>query len=552
MMSDDKKNDLELELELDDLDDYLDDDLDDPLFLDEEALLEEEFQPEPPHALHEPKDNVETQAPSSAPQSYFSDFRQPSSLSQTTPQQVTAPDLTNFVAPQNLYTETDEFLSDADTSASHDDFINDFEEFNDSETQYDEDDFEDSYHESDDAQADAPATATDYSANKTFLQNHLNKLIIGGGVFAGLIIFLVQFGGLGQTQKTNSDLGQPTINATAQDNTPIVMDTIPQETQTNPAVTGQPVDQANVPPQNQQQDDILAQTGDIESSLAFEDQQPKTDAPALPAINDVENVETLNAVPTNPSSFEQKQKKITFVDKNVPLSNDEQTKPTKQEVAETSAVPADLINQLNQDIDHKISKITSDFDQRVLSIENKIKSQPSSPAPQTPDSINPAIDPESVAKMQAKIDQMEKLVDSLQQKITALETTPQSTPQTPSTNPMPIQKIEAAPEEVSKEEKSIKPEKAPVEKIEKKTVKKPSAKQKKPKNSAPKPEPKAKKWTLKSIQPGNALIAPKDKPDQLVRVTVGATIPSLGKIEKIGLVNGKWTVQGTKGSLTEQ
>ncbi len=98
--------------------------------------------------------------------------------------------------------------------------------------------------------------------------------------------------------------------------------------------------------------------------------------------------------------------------------------------------------------------------------------------------------------------------------------------------PAPIEKPIEKPEEVAP---------APVEKAAT------------PAPAKPKPavtKTAASTWTLRSAQPGKAVIASKTTSD-LRTVEVGNTVPGLGRITDISIVNGKWVVRGTQGSVSQ-
>lgn len=74
-------------------------------------------------------------------------------------------------------------------------------------------------------------------------------------------------------------------------------------------------------------------------------------------------------------------------------------------------------------------------------------------------------------------------------------------------------------------------------------------------SASAKPEPAANPnrqsaWTLRSAQPDQALISAPGSKD-LVSVKTGGNHPDIGRITFIGLQNGKWVVQGTKGRIVQ-
>lgn len=59
-----------------------------------------------------------------------------------------------------------------------------------------------------------------------------------------------------------------------------------------------------------------------------------------------------------------------------------------------------------------------------------------------------------------------------------------------------------------------------------------------------------KSWTLRSAQPGTAMISEKGTND-MRNIAVGDTIPGLGLIQYIGQQNGLWVVKGTKAKVSQ-
>lgn len=87
---------------------------------------------------------------------------------------------------------------------------------------------------------------------------------------------------------------------------------------------------------------------------------------------------------------------------------------------------------------------------------------------------------------------------------------------------------------------------APVKKAPAKTASTSSAPKK-----APSAEPaKSARWELRAAQPGRAWVSKPGARD-MQSVTVGETLPGIGRVTAISYVNGRWTVQGTQGAVAQ-
>lgn len=60
----------------------------------------------------------------------------------------------------------------------------------------------------------------------------------------------------------------------------------------------------------------------------------------------------------------------------------------------------------------------------------------------------------------------------------------------------------------------------------------------------------APKWVLKGAQPGQAMVS-KPGDSEMRSVVVGDTLPGIGTIRSIGYENGRWSVVGTQGRITQ-
>ncbi len=60
----------------------------------------------------------------------------------------------------------------------------------------------------------------------------------------------------------------------------------------------------------------------------------------------------------------------------------------------------------------------------------------------------------------------------------------------------------------------------------------------------------AARWVLKSAQPGLAYVSQAGRED-MVTIRVGETLPGLGRISAINIVNGRWVVSGSEGSISQ-
>ena len=68
--------------------------------------------------------------------------------------------------------------------------------------------------------------------------------------------------------------------------------------------------------------------------------------------------------------------------------------------------------------------------------------------------------------------------------------------------------------------------------------------------AAPKVERSAVKWTLKSAQPGQAMVAKQGSSD-VISISVGQSLAGIGTIKSIAMENGRWVVTGTSGKITQ-
>lgn len=68
--------------------------------------------------------------------------------------------------------------------------------------------------------------------------------------------------------------------------------------------------------------------------------------------------------------------------------------------------------------------------------------------------------------------------------------------------------------------------------------------------TAPKVERSAVKWTLKSAQPGQAMVAKQGSSD-VISISVGQSLAGIGTIKSIAMENGRWVVTGTSGKIQQ-
>ena len=138
----------------------------------------------------------------------------------------------------------------------------------------------------------------------------------------------------------------------------------------------------------------------------------------------------------------------------------------------------------------------------------------------------------------SKIDALTAAIESLQKKVDALASAPVASPAAaPEAAPTePPETKEPAPESVLPEEAA--PAAPPPPKAQ---------------EAKPRPAPKsssASDWQLRSAQPGQAIVALKGSND-LKTVAVGDSLNGIGRITSIAIENGKWTVRGTRGSVSQ-
>lgn len=68
--------------------------------------------------------------------------------------------------------------------------------------------------------------------------------------------------------------------------------------------------------------------------------------------------------------------------------------------------------------------------------------------------------------------------------------------------------------------------------------------------AAPAPQKSAARWVLKSAQPGLAYVSQAGR-DDMVTVRVGEMLPGIGRVNNIAIINGRWTVSGSDGSISQ-
>lgn len=78
----------------------------------------------------------------------------------------------------------------------------------------------------------------------------------------------------------------------------------------------------------------------------------------------------------------------------------------------------------------------------------------------------------------------------------------------------------------------------------------PAAAQPRATSAVPQAAAAAQKWVLKGAQPGQAMVS-KPGDSEMRSVVVGDSLPGIGTIRSIGYENGRWSVVGTQGRITQ-
>lgn len=78
----------------------------------------------------------------------------------------------------------------------------------------------------------------------------------------------------------------------------------------------------------------------------------------------------------------------------------------------------------------------------------------------------------------------------------------------------------------------------------------PAAAQPRATSAVPQAAAAAPKWVLKGAQPGQAMVS-KPGDSEMRSVVVGDSLPGIGTIRSIGYENGRWSVVGTQGRITQ-
>ncbi len=118
-------------------------------------------------------------------------------------------------------------------------------------------------------------------------------------------------------------------------------------------------------------------------------------------------------------------------------------------------------------------------------------------------------------------------------------------------------RLEDANGKISSLNQTVEELKAQIQSLESKAAATDTAASPPPKPAAARPKTAAKtpvrvqesSWTLRSAQPGKAVLSPKGS-DDMRTIEVGDNISGLGTIQTIDIINGKWVVQGSRGSVS--
>lgn len=190
---------------------------------------------------------------------------------------------------------------------------------------------------------------------------------------------------------------------------------------------------------------------------------------------------------------------------------------------EPEAVDAAQTDALRQEI--------SRLSDRLSGIETKIEEM-AKKGPQSVASVPVSKDPE-VAALKESLSRLEKTLASVRSETVSQEPARPPVKASVSSGRKPERKTLAS--SLSSEGKRVKTS-TPPQKTERQAP---------PVSSSPSP-----RWEIRSIQPGVAWVAPAGEND-MQSVSVGDSLPGLGVIRRISVVDGAWVIEGTSGRLRQ-
>lgn len=394
-----------------------------------------------------------------------------------------------------------------------DDLEEDFDDASFEEADLDDEDWDDFDDETQDSETLAAAPPP---KQKTFIQKNFNNIVIGIAVIVAIWIFLGQLSG----DNANNTPAPQNIEAQL------------QETEAQPGASDDAIAAF--------EQDLQSLSLDTESAIDLNEQEEQADPFNLDVMPEAANPQTGDNQETQTAT---------------PILEDAPLTPMPEAIFETAAT--DAAPELQTEPATETQPMTENsidemFAEAPVETQITIANEPEAPA----EEVQPAIAAVDVSEtpefqtlaeknsaLQAEINALERAVENSQAELQRLSTE----------NFTLEQKAEQAAQEAEKAKEALE-----VVEIEKTTAIPPRQAQPAaqttqrsepaPQRARPAPVQKAREWSLRSAQPGSAMIAEKGSND-LRSVSVGETIPGLGQIQSISVQNGRWVVQGTQNSV---
>lgn len=163
--------------------------------------------------------------------------------------------------------------------------------------------------------------------------------------------------------------------------------------------------------------------------------------------------------------------------------------------------------------------------------------------------------PAQNAEMVAKLDQLLSRIDQLEGEVRTLKTAQPSGDVSALADSVAalekkLTEQAAAPKPARQAEEHHEVTQAPAPKPQVLGSGSPAAAQPRATSAVPQAAAAAPKWVLKGAQPGQAMVS-KPGDSEMRSVVVGDSLPGIGTIRSIGYENGRWSVVGTQGRITQ-
>lgn len=409
----------------------------------------------------------------------------------------------------------------------------------------------------DEALDELPDAAPQPAKKKSSL---FNILIIAGGVAAGAFFILPQFMGGGDTPPPQQQQQQP---AAPQQQAQTQAPATPQNATATSALPEEDSVVPSAPPST---------AGFLSNPALLEQIEDIPDAPASGEKKTRQGYEIdLGAgdpLPTPGMEFEPPENDLglglpeTF--KDTTEGADDETEAEESESAESD----DEVDQSsNEESALTEADSAAETDNALSSpaaptepLEELTVAQPAAPTSTQPATIN--VSDDTLKKIEGSLAVLLDRIDSLEQEITTLKDQP-GTPVGGGVSNAALRDLQSGMKALERRLNSL--EKVPSGQAPRNTV---SAATKNtitpmPKTLAPAPATKPTTppmtlaalenttWVLRAAQPQEAYVSQIGKND-MVRVRVGETLPGLGQVKTIHIVNGLWVIEGTKGFIAQK